>query len=147
MARAGHRILMATLVAGTLDIAAASLLAVQAGRTPDKMLRGVASGPFPDAVHWGAGGAVLGLVVHFAIMAVMAAVFILAADRMPLLKARRIAAGILYGVATWAVMNLLVLPLRWPGIFPHLDLQSIGSQLFCHIVLVGIPIALIAARR
>ncbi len=147
MAKAGNRILAATLIAGTLDIAAASLLAVQAGRTPDKMLRGVASGPFPDAVYWGVGGAVLGLAVHFAIMAVMAAAFILAADRLPLLKARRIAAGILYGIVTWAVMNLLILPLRWPGIFPHLDLQSIATQLFCHIVLVGIPIALIAARR
>ncbi|HWU94708.1 MAG TPA: hypothetical protein VN029_03865 [Sphingomonas sp.] len=147
MARAGNRILVATLIAGTLDIAAAALLAIQAGRTPDKMLRGVASGPFPDAVHWGLGGAALGLAVHFAIMAVMAAVFILAADRLPLLKARRILAGIGYGVLTWAVMNLLVLPLRWPVTLSHLDPQAIATQLFCHIVLVGIPIALVAARR
>ncbi|WP_342250097.1 hypothetical protein [Sphingomonas sp. OTU376] len=147
MARAGQRILVATLVAGTLDIAAAALLAIQAGRTPDKMLRGVASGPFPDAVHWGLGGAALGLLVHFAIMAVMAAVYILAADRLPVLKAQRLLAGILYGIATWAVMNLVVLPLRWPTVFPHLDLQSVATQLFCHIVLVGLPIALIAARR
>lgn len=147
MARAGQRILVSTLVAGTLDIAAAALLAIQAGRTPDKMLRGVASGPFPDAVHWGLGGAALGLLVHFAIMAVMAAVNILAADRLPVLKAQRLLAGILYGIATWAVMNLVVLPLRWPTVFPHLDLQSVATQLFCHIVLVGLPIALIAARR
>lgn len=147
MARAGQRILVSTLVAGTLDIAAAALLAIQAGRTPDKMLRGVASGPFPDAVHWGLGGAALGLLVHFAIMAVMAAVYILAADRLPVLKAQRMLAGILYGIATWAVMNLVVLPLRWPTVFPHLDLQSVATQLFCHIVLVGLPIALIAARR
>lgn len=143
----GRRILAATLVAGTLDIAAAALLAMLAGRTPDKMLRGVASGPFPEAAHWGAGGAVLGLAVHFAIMAVMAAVFVLAADRMPLLKARWLAAGIGYGLATWAVMNLVVLPLRWPALFPHLDLQSVATSLFCHIVLVGLPIARIAARR
>ncbi len=147
MARAGQRILVATLVAGTLDIAAAALLAIQAGRTPDKMLRGVASGPFPDAVHWGLGGAALGLAVHFAIMAAMAAAFVIVADRLPVLKAQRLAAGIGYGIATWAVMNLVVLPLRWPAVFPHLDLQSIATQLFCHIVLVGIPIALIAARR
>ncbi|MBB4840852.1 hypothetical protein HNP52_003949 [Sphingomonas kyeonggiensis] len=147
MARAGQRILVATLVAGALDIAAAVLLAIQAGRTPDKMLRGVASGPFPEAVHWGLGGAALGLAVHFAIMAVMAAVYILAADRLPALKAQRLLAGILYGIATWAAMNLVVLPLRWPAVFPHLDPQSVATQLFCHIVLVGLPIALIAARR
>lgn len=147
MARTGHRILVATLVAGTLDIAAAALLAIQAGGSPDKMLRGVASGPFPDAVHWGLGGAALGLAVHFAIMAAMAAIYILAADRLPFLKAGAVVAGIAYGIATWAVMNLVVLPLRWPAAFPHLDPQSIATQLFCHIVLVGIPIALIAARR
>jgi hypothetical protein len=143
----GRRILVATLVAGTLDIAAAALLATLAGRMPDKMLRGVASGPFPDAAHWGVGGAVLGLAVHFAIMAVMAAVFVLAADRLPALKARWLAAGIGYGLATWAVMNLVVLPLRWPGLFPQLDPKSVAISLFCHIVLVGIPIARIAARR
>lgn len=147
MAHAGRRILVATLIAGTLDIAAAAILALQAGRTPDRMLRGVASGPFPDATGWGTAGAVLGLAVHFAIMAVMAAVFVLAADRLPLLKARRVAAGIGYGIATWAAMNLVVLPLRWPAVFPHLDPQTVATQLFCHIVLVGIPIALVAARR
>lgn len=147
MAHAGRRILVATLVAGTLDIAAAAILALQAGRTPDGMLRGVASGPFPGATGWGTAGAALGLAVHFAIMAVMAALFILAADRLPLLKARRMVAGIGYGVASWAVMNLVVLPLRWPAVFPHLDPQTVATQLFCHIVLVGIPIALIAARR
>jgi hypothetical protein len=144
---AGRRILVATLVAGTLDIAAAAALALLAGGAPDKMLRGVASGPFPDAAHWGASGAALGLAVHFAIMAVMAAAFVLAADRLPVLKARWLAAGIGYGLATWAVMNLVVLPLRWPAIFPHLDTRSLATSLFCHIVLVGLPIARIAARR
>ncbi|MCH7861050.1 hypothetical protein ACQKOH_01695 [Sphingomonas sp. NPDC092331] len=147
MAHAGRRILVATLVAGTLDIAAAAILALQAGRTPDGMLRGVASGPFPGATGWGTAGAALGLAVHFAIMAVMATLFVLAADRLPLLKARRMVAGIGYGVASWAVMNLVLLPLRWPAVFPHLDPQTVATQLFCHIVLVGIPIALIAARR
>lgn len=144
---AGRRILTATLVAGTLDIAAAALLAGIAGRTPDRMLRGVASGPFPDAPHWGAGGAALGLAVHFAIMAAMAAAYVLAADRLPRLRARWLVGGIGYGLATWVVMNLVVLPLRWPAVFPHLDAQSVTTSLFCHIVLVGLPIARIAARR
>lgn len=144
---AASRVLTATLVAGTLDIAAASILATMAGRTPDRMLRSVASGPFPDAVHWGTGGAALGLAVHFAIMAVMAGLYVLAADHLPRLRTGRLLAGIGYGIATWAVMNLIVLPLRWPALFPSFDLRSMATQLFCHIVLVGIPIALIAARR
>ncbi len=36
------------------------------------MLRFVASGPFPAATDMGAAGAILGLVVHFALMAIMA---------------------------------------------------------------------------
>ena len=39
------------------------------------MLRYVASGPFPAATDMGASGAILGLLVHFALMAIMAAVF------------------------------------------------------------------------
>ena len=42
-------------------------------------------------------------------------------------------------------MNLIVVPLRWPAAFPPSPL-SVATQLFCHIVLVGIPIALIARR-
>ena len=142
-----QRILLATAVAGTLDIIAASLLTIAAGRTPDVMLRFVASGPFPAAADGGAAGAALGLLVHYAIMAVMAAVFVLAADRWPLLKRHALAAGIGYGLLTWAVMNLVVLPLRWPERFPRFELYGTSTQFFCHIVLVGIPIALIARGR
>jgi uncharacterized membrane protein YagU involved in acid resistance len=138
-------IVLATLVAGTLDILAAILLSLIFGRGPAAMLRQVASGPFPDATDWGAAGSALGLAVHFAIMAVMAAIFMLAARRRSGLLARPLLWGTLYGLATYLVMNLIVVPLRWPGAFPP-STRSIVTQLFCHIVLVGLPIALIAAR-
>jgi len=142
----GKRIALATLIAGLLDIIAAAISATIRGRTPVDMLRSVAMGPFPGARDWGLGGALAGLATHFAIMAVMAAVYVLAADRLPILRQQAIAGGIAYGLATWAVMNLVVLPLRWPALFPATDPVAIGIQLFCHVVLVGIPIALIARR-
>ena len=40
-------------------------------------------------------------------------------------------------------MNLLVVPLRFPAAWPPKPL-SITTQLFAHIVLVGLPTALIA---
>lgn len=138
------RILTATVIAGTLDILAAMGLTLWFGRKIDGMLRYVASGPFPAATDWGAGGAALGLAVHFALMAVMAAVYAKAADRMPQLKAKPLLWGVLYGLATYVVMNLIVVPLRF-GSMP--GMISIATQLFCHIVLVGIPIALVARRR
>ena len=68
----GRRVLLATAIAGTLDIGMAAIETAQHGKPIGRMLRGVASGPMPPAVDWGAGGALLGLVVHYAIMGVMA---------------------------------------------------------------------------
>jgi hypothetical protein len=138
------RIAIATLVAGTLDILAAITLTLVFGRHVPDMLRYVASGPFPAARDWGAGGALLGLVVHFVLMAVMAATFVLSARRLPVLLRSPIRSGVLYGLATYVVMNLVVVPLRF-GSWPPKPL-GIATQLFCHVVLVGIPIAWIASR-
>jgi hypothetical protein len=83
--------------------------------------------------------------VHFALMAIMAAVFVLAADQTPALKRQPVLWGVLYGLATYVVMNLIVVHFRFGTPFPPSTL-SIATQLFCHIVLVGIPIALIARK-
>ena len=139
-------ILTATLICGTLDILAATILSLTLGRGPANMLRFVASGPFPDAPDWGAGGAVLGLATHFVLMAVMVSVFMLAAARWPALWAKPWASGIGYGLVTYVAMNLIVVPLRFAGAFPPRPI-SIGTQLFCHIVLVGLPVAWIASRH
>ena len=148
MARSAARpILLATLVAGALDILAAAGLTLYYGqREVADMLRSVASGPFPGASGWGAAGAALGLAVHFALMAIMAAFYILLAARRPALRARPMLWGTVYGLVTYVVMNLIVVPLRFGTPLPP-STRSIVTQLFCHIVLVGIPIALIAARH
>ena len=62
----------ATLVAGTLDIIYAAVMSSIFGNGPAAMLRTVASGPYPPATEMGAAGSVLGLIVHFTLMAVMA---------------------------------------------------------------------------
>lgn len=140
-----QRIVAATAIAGVLDILAAIVLTLAAGRPVAGMLRFVASGPLPAAAGWGIGGAALGLVVHFALMAIMASAFVAAADAVPALKAKPLLSGAAYGVAVWAVMNLLVLPLRFGTPIPP-GATQMATQLFCHIVLVGIPIALVARR-
>lgn len=138
-----RKIAAATLVAGTLDILAAIALTLWFGRQVPGMLRYVASGPFPAANEWGASGAALGLAVHFVLIAVMASAFVLATARFDHLRRHWLLWGVLYGLATWVVMNLIVVPLRF-GTMP--SAQSIATQLFCHIVLVGIPVAWIARR-
>ena len=90
--------------------------------------------------------AMLGLLVHFAIMTVMVSVFVVSAWRLPFFAAHPVIAGIAYGFLLYLVMYWIVLPLRWPGNFPSLKPQAVASALFAHIVCVGIPMGLITAR-
>lgn len=138
-------IALATLVAGTLDMLFAVILTLYFGREPGNMLRYVASGPFPSATEWESAGAVLGLAVHFTLMAIMATVFVLAARRFPDLVSSRLKWGVIYGLITYVVMNWVVVPLRFDTPLPPKPL-SIATQLFAHLVLVGIPIAWLTAR-
>ena len=138
-------IVLATLVCGTLDILFAMILTVWRGRAIPDMLRFVASGPFPQATDWGASGAALGFLVHFTLMAIMVAAFVLAARRIPALTDSPLLWGLLFGLLTYAVMNLVVVPLRFPAAWPPKAL-SVGTQLFAHLVLFGLPTAFIARR-
>jgi hypothetical protein len=152
-----HAIFKATLVAGTLDIFSAFLFAGIAGMGASSVLQFVASGPFGDVAMgppswlW----AIVGLAIHFAIMACMAAAYMLAAQRIPLLVRSPLLAGLIYGLLLWIVMYWIVRPIRWPELWlPDMYATksmgeiawSIGNQLFSHCILVGQPIAIIAAR-
>ena len=138
-------IAIATAVSGTLDILFAMILTVLFGREVGDMLRYVGSGPFPSAMDMGTGGAILGLVVHFGLMAIMAAALMLIVRARPILLDTPYRTGLAFGVITYFIMNWLVVPLRFDAPLPPRTL-SIATQLFSHIVLVGIPMALIAAH-
>lgn len=141
----GRTIALATLVAGTLDILFAIGLSVFSGRDPMNMLRFIASGPFPPATGWAGAGSILGLAIHFTLMAIMAAGFVLIAQRRPVILDTPLRWGVAYGLVTYFVMNWIVVPLRFDAPLPP-SATSIATQLFAHIVLVGIPIALVASK-
>jgi hypothetical protein len=134
---------LATLICGTLDILLAVFLSLQRGKDPAGMLRFVASGPFPAATEWGTGGAVLGLAVHFTLMAIMVSAFFLLVSQRPALLDKALLTGIAFGLITYIIMNLVVVPLRWPAAFPPKPV-SIVTQLFAHLLLVALPTVLIA---
>ena len=139
-------VLAATLIAGTLDIISAFVFAGIAGVAPLRVLRFVASGPFGDGATATPGWAALGLAVHFAIMACMATAYMMVAPRIHALLRHPFVAGLLYGFALWLIMYWVVRPLRWPEMPLPRGAHNIANQLFSHCVLVGIPIALVAAR-
>jgi hypothetical protein len=138
-------IAIATAISGTLDISFAMILTVAFGREIPNMLRFVASGPFPSAVNMGTGGAILGLIVHFALMAIMATCLMLLMRWKPERLDIPLLTGVAYGVITYFIMNWAVVPLRFHTPLPPKTL-SVLTQAFAHIVLVGMPMAYVAAR-
>lgn len=140
-------VLAAGLIAGTLDILAAILVNLPRGISPQAILQSVASGLLGrEAYAGGAATAVLGLALHYAMMFLIVTVFMLMARRYKAFTRHAFVAGALYGVAVFFVMNAVVLPL---SAFPH-DISfapaKLAQGLLIHILLVGLPIALIARR-
>jgi hypothetical protein len=138
-------IAIATAISGTLDIVFAMILTIAFGRKIPDMLRFVASGPFPGATGWGTGGAVLGLIVHFILMAIMATVFMLIVRARPVLLDTPWATAVAFGVVTYFAMNWAVVPLRFHTPLPPKTI-SIVTQLFAHLVLVSAVFVLVARR-
>ena len=143
----GRPWLIATLVAGTLDISAAILTWLIRGVAPTSVLQSVASGVLGRrALEGGAGAAALGLVLHFALMAVIAGIFVFASQRVSMLRRQRLVWGVVYGVLVYVVMTYVVVPLSpSPVRIPEGFDAALGVA--THIVCVGLPIALVATRE
>ena len=137
--------LFAALVAGALDITAAILLNLRVG--PLIVLQSVAGGWLGrEAYSGGWTTGLLGLASHFGIMLVIAALYMVLASRNPVLRRQWIAAGVVWGVAVWVVMALVVVPMS-ASTLPIPDTMHIVQGLIVHILMVGVPMAWIARRR
>jgi uncharacterized membrane protein YagU involved in acid resistance len=89
--------------------------------------------------------AALGLALHYGIVIVAAALFFAVARRWAWLHNEPVTAGLAYGVAIYAFMNFVVLPLSafpFPVRFP---LLTTATGLLAH-MLVGLSISLITRR-
>jgi hypothetical protein len=135
-------------IGGLLDIAYALIVwGVILGDNPAGVLQSIAAGLLGnEAYAGGAATAALGLALHFFIAFVMALVYVGASRRLPILAARPVLMGAVYGVALYLVMNFVVVPLSAIGFRPP-SLGGAIRALFPHVAFVGPAIALIAARR
>lgn len=138
---------MACVAGGTLDIVYACVVGFFRGRPPMVVLQSVASGwQGQDAYSGGMGSALLGLVTHYGIMLAMATVFGLVAGRATVLRERPWPFGLAYGAALYVVMYAIVLPLRFPQIFPRFNGWVSVADVLVHMA-VGVIIAHSFANR
>jgi hypothetical protein len=135
------------LVAGLLDLLFALTFAGANGVGPLRLLQVIASGWLGEAAFsGGVATAVLGLVSHFSIALLWAALFFLAASRWRALAMHPLPAGMAFGIAVFLAMRLLVLPLSaYPRPVTFKPLAT-TLDLASHMLLFGLPIAF-AARR
>jgi hypothetical protein len=116
-------VLVAGVVAGTIDIGAAAL--INALR-PVVILRAVASGLLgKEAFGGGALTALLGLLVQWGMSILIAAIYLAVTAQWPAMRRRWRLTGVLAGVAIFMVMNYLVVPLSAAPFRPHLGLHQL----------------------
>lgn len=134
-------------IAATLDIVYACISNAQYGKTPLWVLQSVATGWLgKDAFASGVTGGTIGLVSHYSILFVAAAVYWMASNRFPMLRKHAIACGALFGALVYLFMNFVVLPLSaFPYKLSHPPIRLMEG-LLTHALFVGIPIALCIRR-
>jgi len=124
----------AGLIAGTVDMAAASLINTA---NPLIILLAIASGLLGKAAFHGGGGVMLlGLVLQWVMSIIIAGIFTLAATRIPALARRWVLSGALYGAVVFIVMNFVVVPLSVAAIKPGwaLSAMSVAKNLVAMLV-------------
>lgn len=136
-------ILAGGLIAGTIDIFAASLISQF---SPMVILRFIAGGVLgPAALQGGTIASALGLMLQWAMSLLIAAVFVAAALRLRWLTARPLVAGLAYGVLIYFTMNYVVMPLSAWHHVPAFKLVSFVENLSAMLVF-GLIIAFCARR-
>ena len=136
----------ATLAAGVLDIGSAFVLAHLKGVGPIRVLQGVAAGLLgrESAIKGGLATAGLGLAIHFFIAFVVSSVFYVASRKLVFLTRHAVISGLLYGAVVYGFMYWIVMPLAYPVVHPSVSRDV--TAVCVHMLLIGLPIALIVRR-
>ena len=136
-------IIQAGLLAGTLDICAAFIYSyIKRGTSPQTVLQfvsKVALGPMGNKTVQ----AITGLLIHFTIAMLWTFLFFILYRQLKWMRQNRILTGIVYGLLVWAVMNMIVVPLRnnRPFVF-NAESSSVNALIL--IVAIGLPLSFIA---
>ena len=131
-------VLWGGLIAGTIDIGAASLIN---WLNPFIILQAVASGLLGRASFQdGTPAAALRYALQCAMSVLIAACYAVSVHRLPALRARWLEAGLGFGVVVFAVMNYVVVPLSAVGHVPHFTTLSVVES-FVATLFFGVIVA------
>src|SRR5579875_2619437 len=138
------------LIGGALDISDALVFYGTRGVPPERLLQGIAKGLVGTrAMLGGWVTATLGLGLHFVIAFGAAAVYYAASRKFGMLRNRPVVSGLLYGVAVFLFMNMIVVPLsaihRSPAAMLAFSVVSANAVLAL-MLFIGLPIALAVNR-
>jgi hypothetical protein len=138
-------ILNAGALAGALDLAAACVQAGFRGRTPLRVLQGIAAGWLGrDSFALGGWSGVLGFATHFGIATAWAAVYWFASRALPPMRRHPWWSGAAFALVVYTAMYEVVMPLSAIHRTPGRSSQDLLVGLLIHITCVGWPIALVA---
>ncbi len=142
--RAFETILYGGLAVGVLDGLYAVIANSLKGGTPTRVFQYIASGLLGrDSFNGGMKTTLLGVLLHFLIAFILAAIYYGASLRLPTLIRQALIWGPIFGVAVHLVMRLVVTPLSAASKLPF-SVSGLLSALVVHILFVGLPIALLA---
>jgi uncharacterized membrane protein YagU involved in acid resistance len=134
-------LLLGGFIAGTMDIGAAAL--INSVSVP-VILKAIASGILGKAsFEQGIEAESLGVLLQWAMSILIAAIFVVTASRVSILKRQWLAAGLAYGVGVFFVMNYVVVPLSAIGRVPHFTAARFMENLLA-MLLFGVIIAFFA---
>ena len=144
---AGTAILIGGLVAGTLDIVYAITFSALRGTPPQSLLQFVASGLLGQAsFEGGPATAALGLLLHYLMMLLIAAIFYGLSRQLTFLVRKPIVWGPLFGFLVYWVMNLVVMQLSATPVKWRFIPISFATGIVVHMFCIGLPIAWFASK-
>jgi uncharacterized membrane protein YagU involved in acid resistance len=99
------------------------------------------------AFEGGLATVLLGLFLHLIISLVIAAIFILSVDRLPLLRRHVMAGSLLYGLVVFIVMNMIITPLSAAPPLPAPTLPWLIESIIEHVLGIGLPLGILVQRN
>jgi hypothetical protein len=144
---AAFAIIVGGLIAGVFDLTYAIVFSALHKVQPITVIQSVASGVLGKAAFDGGfSTAILGVLLHFFIAFSWAAIFYMVSRFIPLLTKHAVISGLLFGAVIYTVMYLIVLPLSAYPIKINFAPSRVAINLIAHMLLIGLPIALVARK-